>query len=52
VDEFDGLFQRLHIDSGPHRIEIRQDGYEPLTFEVRIQPDRTVTYEGELQRVP
>jgi hypothetical protein len=52
VDEFDGLFQRLHIDSGPHRSEIRQDGYEPLTVEVRIQPDRTVTYEGELQRVP
>ncbi len=23
VDDFDGLFQRLHLASGPHRLEIR-----------------------------
>ena len=51
VDEFDGVFQRLKMDSGPHRIEIRQDGYEPLNFEVRIQPNRTVTYDGELKPI-
>jgi hypothetical protein len=51
VDEFDGVFQRLHIDPGPHRIEVREDGYEPLAFEVRILPGRTVTYEGELRTV-
>ena len=28
------------------------DGYEPLTFEVRIQPDRTVTYTGDLKKLP
>jgi hypothetical protein len=49
VDEFDGVFQRLHIDPGPHRIEVRADGFQPLTFEVRILPGRTVTYEGELR---
>lgn len=52
VDEFDGIFQRLHVESGPHRVEIRGDGYEPLTFEVRIQPGRTITYKGELKRLP
>ena len=52
VDEFDNLFQHLNIESGPHRIEIREDGYEPLSFEVRILPGRTVTYKGELRRVP
>jgi hypothetical protein len=52
VDDFDGIFQRLRIESGPHRVEIRMDGYEPLAFEVRIQPDRTMTYKGELKRVP
>jgi hypothetical protein len=52
VDNFDGVFQRLHLDSGPHRIELRQDGYEPLTFEVRIQPDRTVTYTAEMTKTP
>jgi hypothetical protein len=51
VDDFDGVFQRLHIEPGPHRIEIRDEGYEPLDFEVRILPDRTVTYSGELKRL-
>jgi hypothetical protein len=52
VDDFDGVFQRLKIDAGPHRVEIRLDGYEPLTFDVRIDPDRTTTYSGELKRLP
>lgn len=51
VDDFDGVFQRLHIEPGPHRIEVRADGYEPLNFEVRILPDRTVSYTGELRRL-
>jgi PEGA domain-containing protein len=52
VDDFDGIFQRLKIDAGPHRVEIRLDGYETLTFDVRIDPDRKTTYEGELKRLP
>jgi hypothetical protein len=52
VDEFDGVFQRLRIDPGGHRIEVRADGYEPLVFDVRIQPDRTITYTGELKELP
>ncbi|MBS1817428.1 MAG: PEGA domain-containing protein [Acidobacteria bacterium] len=50
VDDYDGVFQRLRLEPGPHRIEIQLDGYEPLSFEVRIQPDRTVTYTGEMRR--
>ncbi len=50
VDDFDGIFQRLHVEPGPHRIEVRADGYQPLSFDVRILPDRTVTYTGELKR--
>jgi len=50
VDDYDGVFQRLHLEPGPHRIEVHLDGYEPLTFEVRIQPDRTITYKGALAR--
>jgi hypothetical protein len=49
VDDFDGVFQRLRLDPGPHRIEVRADGYEPLNFEVRILPDRKITYEETLQ---
>jgi PEGA domain len=52
VDDFDGVFQKLHIEPGPHRIEIRMDGYETLEFEVRLLPDRTLTYEGELKKLP
>ncbi|MGC4084121.1 MAG: PEGA domain-containing protein [Vicinamibacterales bacterium] len=51
MDDYDGAFQRLRLEPGPHRIEIRLDGYEPLSFEIRIQPDRTVTYKGELQKI-
>jgi len=50
VDSFDGLFQKLGIDGGAHRVEIRADGYEPLQFEVLITPGETVTYKGELKR--
>jgi hypothetical protein len=51
VDDFDGMFQKLNLASGPHRIEIRAPGYETLSFEVRIQFDETTTYRGELQPV-
>ena len=39
VDDFDGIFQRLHLDSGAHRIE------------VRITPEHTTTYQGELKKI-
>ena len=52
VDDFDGVFQRLHIEAGPHRIEMSAPGYEPLTFDVRIEPDQALTYRGELRKMP
>ncbi len=52
VDEFDGVFQRLHIESGTHRVEIRAPGYEPLVVDVRISADHLTTYQGELKRIP
>lgn len=51
VDSFDGLFQKLGIDSGAHRVEIRADGHEPLQFEVLITSGEVVTYKGELKRI-
>lgn len=51
VDAFDGVFQRLHIESGPHRIEVRAQGYDSLTFDVRITPEHGTTYQGELKRI-
>jgi RNA-binding protein FUS len=51
VDEFDGMFQRLHIEPGPHRIEVRASGFETLEFDVRISPEHTTTYQGEMKKV-
>ena len=50
VDGFDGVFQRLAVEAGAHRVEIRADGYEPAQFEVLITAGETVTYKGELKR--
>ncbi len=52
VDDFDGIWQQLRLDDGPYRLEIRKPGYEPLVFDVRVQPGRTITYRGEMQQVP
>ena len=51
VDSFDGAFQDLDIEPGTHKVEIRAEGYEPITFEVRIIPRETVTYKGEMKKV-
>jgi hypothetical protein len=51
VDEFDGVFQRLRLESGPHRIEIRAPGYETMTVDVRIRFDDTTTLEGQLRPI-
>lgn len=51
VTNFDGMFQRLDLTAGPHKVEIRKDGYETLSIDVRILPDETTTYEGELKPV-
>jgi hypothetical protein len=50
VDDFDGAFQKLGIESGTHRIELKADGYEPLQLDVLITAGETVTYKGELKR--
>lgn len=51
VDDFDGVFQRLHLDPGPHHIEVKADGYEPLELDVNVQRYRTVTYSGDLKKI-
>ena len=50
VDDFDGAFQSLKLERGPHRIDISAPGYETLTFDVRIEGGREVRYRGDLRR--
>jgi hypothetical protein len=52
VDDFDGIFQALKLDMGAYRIEIRKAGFETLRFDVRVPPDRTITFRGELKLLP
>ncbi len=50
VNQYDGVFQKLHLDDGNHRVEIRAPGYKALTFNVRLETDHTETYRGELEK--
>jgi hypothetical protein len=50
VDSFDGVFQRLNVEAGSHRIELRAEGYETTQFEVMVIPGKTITYEGDMRR--
>lgn len=49
VDDFNGSFQHLHLEPGPHRIEVRHEGFESVSFEVNVEPGRTITYRTRLR---
>lgn len=52
VNEFDGVFQSLRLSPGGHKIEIRLDGFEALSFDVHVQPDRTLTLTQNMKPTP
>ena len=49
IDSYDGAFQRLSVEAGPHRVELKAEGFEPVQFEVMITPGETITYKGEMK---
>jgi hypothetical protein len=49
VNDFDGAFQQINLEPGPHRIEVRAEGFEPVSFDVRVEPGRTITYRAALR---
>ena len=51
VDQFDGAFQKLALNTGRHKVEIKADGFETAEFDVLITASRTVTFQGELKRI-
>jgi hypothetical protein len=42
----------LRIGPGVHRLEFTASGYETLTVDVSIEANRTITYRGEMRRIP
>jgi hypothetical protein len=49
VDEFDGTFQKLKLEQGTHRVEVRLVGYEPLVFDIMIRRGQPTVFEGQLR---
>lgn len=49
VDDFDGAFQHLNLQAGPHRLEIRDPRFPPIAFDVNVQPGQTITYRAGIQ---
>ncbi|MBI2829113.1 MAG: PEGA domain-containing protein [Acidobacteria bacterium] len=52
VNDYDGAFQSLKLESGPYSIQIVAPGYDTLDFDVRINPGQKITYRGDLPRRP
>lgn len=50
VGTLDDLNGELTLDTGPHHVEMRADGYETLGLNVQVFPDRSLTYRGALKR--
>lgn len=49
VNDFDGAMQQVNLEPGPHSIEVRLEGFEPVTFDVNVEPGRTITYRSTLR---
>lgn len=49
VDDFDGMLQQANLEAGPHRIEVRAPDFETITFDVNVEPGRTITYRASMR---
>ena len=50
VDDFDGLFQRLHVSPGRHEITLKLEGYTSHRMRVYVGPDATLKLHHDLQK--
>ena len=51
VDDVNASGRGLFIEAGPHRVEVRLDGFETTTFDVRIAPNQTTAYRHTLAKI-
>ena len=47
VDDFDGIFQHVNLEAGPHHIEVVWGGYQPIAFDVYVRPGETTTFRAD-----
>ena len=51
VDDFDGAFQKLRLTGGRHTVEIRAEGFETIELDVRITPEKTVSFTEKMKKL-
>lgn len=49
VDDFDGLFQRLHLPPGQHEIELHRDGFKSVRQSLYLAPRSTYKLRYDMQ---
>ncbi len=47
VDDFDGIFQHMNLEAGPHHIEIQWGASQPVAFDVNVRPGQTITFRAD-----
>jgi hypothetical protein len=50
ADDFDGIFQRLHVAPGRHEITLRLEGYRTQKFRVYVPYDHTIKIHHQMVR--
>jgi PEGA domain-containing protein len=49
VDDFDGIFQRLHLEPGDHDLQLYLPGHRNFTQKVYLQPGRTFSVKHTME---
>ncbi len=52
VDQFNSWYQKLSLQPGAHKIELRAEGFQTAIFDVNIRTGETITYKGDLAPLP
>ena len=51
VEDYDGAFERLHVEPGQHEIIVYLDGYRSLHERLYLSPNSTRKIEGKLEKL-
>jgi hypothetical protein len=49
ASQFTATTQPLTLTAGRHHVEMRAEGYEPLTFDVDVAPGQVMPYQGAMR---
>jgi uncharacterized membrane protein len=49
ASQFTATTQPLTLTPGRHHVEMRAEGYEPMTFDVNVAPGQVLPYQGTMQ---